>query len=245
MDNIKDIELDMLKELQIISYKYDIPFYLGYGSALGAVREKGFIPWDSDIDVIVEYHNYEQLCKKLFEELDEKYTLKSYIYDKDYDSLKARISLKNHDHHMIHIDLFPLVGISSDEKLQNKQVRLAHFIYRMYYAKKLKSFELYRNQKFKLIASLIIKIPLLLVPSKVIIKKFEKVCNEYSTHEVQYLHNSCGSYGMKEIIPKGYLGKGKEVRFENLKVLIPELYEEYLSHIYGKDYMIPKKNNYL
>jgi len=80
---------------------------------------------------------------------------------------------------------------------------------------------------------------------KFLVMCFEFICNRYSTSESNYFLNSCGSYGFREIIPRSYLGNGIMINFETLMVPIPAMYDQYLKHFYGQDYIVPKKSNYL
>ena len=85
LKHLHDIELEMLIEIDRICRKYDIAYQLDGGTLLGAVRHKGFIPWDDDIDVIMtrkEYCRFRHVCKR---DLDRKrFFLQDYRSDPEY-----------------------------------------------------------------------------------------------------------------------------------------------------------------
>ena len=58
-EEIKQIELNLLLKLDEICKKYKLRYYLCGGTLLGAVRHKGFIPWDDDIDVLMPREDFE------------------------------------------------------------------------------------------------------------------------------------------------------------------------------------------
>ena len=60
LDAMKSIELDIMDEIDIICRKNHIPYFLMYGTLIGAHRHGGFIPWDDDIDICMFRSNYER-----------------------------------------------------------------------------------------------------------------------------------------------------------------------------------------
>lgn len=83
-EQIKRIQLEMLKEVDRICEKYKIKYVLGYGTMLGAVRHKGFIPWDDDADILMLRRDYRKFAKICQKELPGKYFLQDECSDKFY-----------------------------------------------------------------------------------------------------------------------------------------------------------------
>ena len=120
MREIKNIEevhhiiLGIAKEFHRICVKNNIPYYLAYGSMLGAVRHRGFIPWDDDLDVYVPRKYFGQLRKFIERDLSSHYVLRD---NKDIPQLWGEI-LKLEDNrtvvvegnfeHGVFMDIFPL-----------------------------------------------------------------------------------------------------------------------------------------
>lgn len=113
------IILEIAKEFHRICVKHNIPYYMGYGTMLGAVRHRGFIPWDDDMDFLVHRKDFEKLQKVLNSSLPAYYKLRTRkdnigIYGeilKIEDSRTAITELTNQQHanqYGLFIDIFPL-----------------------------------------------------------------------------------------------------------------------------------------
>lgn len=87
--------LKLLKEIDRICVKNDILYFLMFGSLIGAVRHKGFIPWDDDADIVMtrdNFNKFQECCKK---ELGEEFDLITYDNDENYNYIFPRVRLKN------------------------------------------------------------------------------------------------------------------------------------------------------
>ena len=71
------VELDLLAEFMRVCDKYDLKWFVGYGSLLGIVRHKGFIPWDNDIDIAITRQSFNRLCEVASEEFQDPYFLQT------------------------------------------------------------------------------------------------------------------------------------------------------------------------
>ena len=121
---IQLLELDLLKKVKKICEKYGLVYYLVSGTLLGAVRHKGFIPWDDDIDIAMPYNDYCIFLTLAQKELGDKYFVQNFNTEDGFNRgfTKIRInnttyvSTENIDstiHQGIWIDIFPLIFIGS------------------------------------------------------------------------------------------------------------------------------------
>lgn len=236
--NLQLCILDMMKDIDKICKKHKIKYYLAYGSCIGAVRHKGFIPWDDDFDIMIKYDQYEEFLKYCKEELNaEKYFVQTLDTDKNYYLSFAKIrniqttminkSAKEVDMvNGVYIDIFPIVGYPNSKYKQ-------------------KIFEI--NRAFVLSAnrnvinnkclSFLFRLILKLVGKKNIIKYCTKECIKYNCNECDKIISVFDGDGVDiNITTNEILGNPKYVQFEDMKLPVPEKTDEYLTHIYG-DYM--------
>lgn len=137
MNDLQNRELEILKEFDRVCKKNNLNYTISSGTMLGAVRHKGFIPWDDDIDVMMPTKDYKRFCKVAPKELGDKFFWQTSYTDHWYAAFgKLRMNgttaiEKDMEHCNFHqgiwIDVFPVVGVPDNEKiikLMNKAYRL-------------------------------------------------------------------------------------------------------------------------
>ena len=121
-EEIQIISLDLMKDIHNYCVNNNIRYTLAYGTLIGAVRHKGFIPWDDDIDIWMPRPDYEKFCKSYQSESGFKllspYKNDNYFYfAKVYDDQHSRVEMKwlHRDGDIgVWIDVYPIDGISDD-----------------------------------------------------------------------------------------------------------------------------------
>ena len=73
-EELKKVELDILSYFVDFCEKHNLQYFLAYGTLIGAIRHKGFIPWDDDVDLQMPRHDYNRLVA-LFNENNQSHTI--------------------------------------------------------------------------------------------------------------------------------------------------------------------------
>lgn len=123
--------VNMLQDFIKVCEKYEIPYFSVYGTALGAIRHKGFIPWDDDLDVAMMREDYERFLSVMPQELGDKYAILNTGVNKEYTcsvihfGRKGTIFVPEHTRHMkceqnICFDIFVYDDVPDDPKKTKK-----------------------------------------------------------------------------------------------------------------------------
>lgn len=142
MDNreVQLFKLHVLSDVVSFCEKNGIRYFLYAGTLLGAIRHKGFIPWDDDIDLAMLWDDYKKFLQLATKGLGEPYFVQNYITDKEYFCLWTQLRVNNttsmpardkavNIHYGICLDIFPLISMENDEKEYSRQIKafkLAH-----------------------------------------------------------------------------------------------------------------------
>ena len=237
-EELKKIQLDILKYLDSFCRKNHINYMLDYGTLLGAVRHGGYIPWDDDIDISMLREDYDKLMK-LSSKMDSRY--KFYCYETDKDCcitygkvLDTRTILyepnkENGTKTSVFIDVFVYDNKPNDIEYAKKS-------YKQYIKyKRLNDLQMYSSfYNKKRIKYNFIRYPfhlfLQIFPKRYFVKRNIKIHKKYANIDTGY------------IAPSGHLCKKElaqdliEMEFEGYKFLVPREYDLWLKLIFG-DYM--------
>lgn len=238
MDRNQEQVFNLLSTFADICDSENIWYSLSYGSVLGAVRHNGFIPWDSDADVIIRGDQLENAVTILQRKLPENMRLYTFGEKTKYALSNLRIGYKdgNAQRHP-YVDVFILMSVPDDGQKAQKKIRRCKRNGRFFPCK-------YKNvlfsKKKNIIPILCLKPIAFLFSDKKISKKYFSEINEQPIEKSKYICSLSCYYGEKECFKSETVLNRKLHVFENRELYIPENYHVYLSQLYG-DYMVPRK----
>ena len=250
LKEIQTIGLGILKFIDKICTENKIKYFLCAGTALGAVRHKGFIPWDDDVDVMMPREDYERFLKLMDKSNNEHYKCLHFGKDFPYyfyrfakvvdlNTSLTEINFPKHPDMGIYVDIFPIDGI--DEKVGKKIIKKHYNLGLIHYQsaslKFVKSKRGFVHNVFKYIAYVYAKI----FGWQHWVKKSEKLIKKYKMQNCKFA-GIYDEYQEKEIMPKEIFDEVIYVDFEDSKFPIVKNYDYYLTKIYG-DYMTPPPEN--
>lgn len=146
---VQQVALSVLKEFIRICEKYGLDYFAHWGTALGAVRHRGFIPWDDDIDVGMLREDYERFLQVAPGELGERFVLSNGFIQKNCPGMFTMMSAAHTVHvteqeslwpywHGIRIDIFPFDHVPEDAQKRKRQCNTIRFWYQLYIMKNLR-----------------------------------------------------------------------------------------------------------
>lgn len=247
LKKLQSVQLEIMDEVHRICAEHQITYYIVGGTALGAVRHGGFIPWDLDIDVAMPRADYERFAQIAPTSLANRYIYRDYknthnfmhphalicvrntFLSTKYDSLNSR-----EENVGIYLDIFPIDVIPDEPVLCRKHLMDIERVKRIKY---LRRGYLYSKQPLKNAAKKMVAALLFFYKIDKLNAKFDRVCQYYENTESSLRCLTSGRYGcFKEIMPAAIFGTPQLVKFEDRMYFAPEQLEEYLTRIY-KDYM--------
>lgn len=228
LKELHEIEKNILKGFDQFCRENNLRYWVCGGTLLGAVRHKGFIPWDDDIDVFMPWEDYRRLCEIYDENEYELVTLEKVSDRERYTDVFAKLVEKNtiireafplfEKYHPAWIDIFPIIGMPDSKEEQ------LGIMAEMDETNKLFSEYFYRNNGN-------------------IRKRNEAYSNivdlscRYKFENSEFVGVLATQYREKDIYPRTIFAETIRVPFEDIEVNIPGGYDKYLLSLYGANWM--------
>ena len=239
MNDLQRKSFELLQIFVGICEKWDIPYFMVCGSALGAVKYQGFIPWDDDIDVGLLRGDYQRFLEVAPEELPDWCFLQNYKTEPGFIHTFSKLRNSNTTfietsvakipmNHGIYIDIFPLDG--HPEGLRKRigfklRQKLYSWMRFCVLDQDPKPWVHFRNKVFRAMGYH---------------RRLGKTLNQnealycsYPPEKSEFWCNYGNWQGKLEHAPKWHYGNGAWASFEGLRVRIPENFDAYLTQKYG------------
>lgn len=256
MDDLRKLQrlqTQIVVDIDKICMENDLKYYIIGGTLLGAVRHKGFIPWDDDIDLVMYRKDYNRLINIIQEKFSKKYFVQTFYTDKYYTRYVAKIRLNNtvlvesylkksNSHNGIYIDIFPLDYVQKTDSLD---LRLRGGIIRWLFAyKSVKHDAQVSGSKMKRFLGRAFRWGTYLIPEKLINRLFDYVCTKDNKKTCKYTTNFASHFKWKkQLFENEVYGEGVRLEFEGNMFNAPIGYLKILERLYGTDYMaMPPKD---
>lgn len=238
------VEIDLFNEFKRVCEKYDITYSSWAGTMLGAIRHKGFIPWDDDFDVCLDRENYEKLLSVADKEFKSPYFFQTALTDRDFFFGYARLRNSNTTglitwnksisyNNGIYIDIFVLDGVSKNNLLFWGQIRIKALVERilsLYYG------NLSSNNIYKYFIKLLLKNTFCKIFSyETMYSLHKKILCFFNNSEFIGLVTH-GSWAERYFCKRTDLDCLVSVPFENTSIYVPKNYDYILKNTYS-DYM--------
>ena len=237
LEESKKMQLDILDFVTDVCEKNKIRYWLEFGTLIGAVRHKGYIPWDDDIDIGMLREDYVKF-REIFNDPSKRYELHDIENDKDYNFLFAKIfdtkTVEKDPNAMketcLNIDLFIFDDVPDSERLQRK------IFDRRDLFRKLNNIQVLGMNKSSFVKTFmthLIKPFFMLLPSNYFLRKFYKEMQRYGKNE-KFAANLCGY--ARYVVNKSDVSETILTQFENRQYRIPVGFDRMLTSCFG-DYM--------
>lgn len=250
LKEMQEIQLNILKSVINFCNENNLKYFALGGTALGAERHEGVIPWDDDIDIGMPRDDYEFFCSNIEKYTEKNLKLRNYKTDSSYRYYISRLMDTNHkiietrneqveNYTYISIDIFPLDGFPENDLF--RKIHISRILYRraLMSLSYFETIDTHRKRGIgeRLIIMFFSKFPFWkFINANSQKQKIDKLLNKYSYQDNAYIGNIMGAYRNREITPKDWFEPGVMKVFDSIKINCPYNQDRYLTQLYG-DYM--------
>ena len=257
LEELKNIELNMLIDFAKFCDDNNFTYYLSGGTLLGAIRHRGFIPWDDDIDIMMPREDYNKAIKTYKNDIYKIDSIRenpnSYNRYARINNIKTKLesNLRQHLKESVFIDIFPIDGLAGSKFKQDvifgiQQILIAFHLSTILkytissrYEDREAGFFAWRKYlrtfiKFVMVATIGRTNP------GIWASILNKIASRYSFYNRDYVAILVsGPHFTKERMPKNIYKNKVKVEFEGYKFWAPDGYDYYLKSLYGNYMELP------
>lgn len=249
LNKVQKLQFEMAKEVARVCEQNNISYFICGGTFLGAIRHKGFVPWDDDMDFGMTRDNFEKFLEIAQAELGDKYFVQTWETDPGYGLPFAKVRLNGTEYieknsqaanmnKGVYVDIFPWDNIADDEADKKKQWYTVHIFWHLLMNKCNYDY-INKNSMLKRIVAWGLKMTSKLFPLEFIHKNLYKNLTKYRNVQTEKAANFCeGSPMERETWERKWFTEFDKYQFEDTFFYGPKDWDECLTHFFG-DYMTP------
>lgn len=248
LPELQSIYLVRLGEVINFLEKNNIEYFAIGGTALGAFRHHGFIPWDNDVDLGMTRENFERFIRIAPQLENSHFAILNYRFSNPVEHGLIKLGLKgtfcperglkkNYDTYY-HIDIFPYDSVPNDSELANKQAKQTKRIKQLLYFKSRKK----SSSSFKNLFLFLYQLLLIPFSTKKLARKLDEIGQKYNKTEPcsEYVTNVMGAYSYeKEMVSRDCINGTSVMGFSGIELKVPANCAKFLEEVYGPHFMTP------
>ena len=252
LSRVQRMELEILKDVMDLCDSHGLLCFGMAGTAIGASRHKGFLPWDDDIDVAMPRKDFECLLKLVEEELGDKYYVLNWRTSENYPLMTTRICrrgtrfvdspMRDVDSPLgVFLDMYVYDDIPDSGFLMKLQAWEAWFFSKLLILRSIpRPYLAQTGWKARVITAICIAVHNVLkglrISKRGLAARCEKICRRYEGKDTKRMAFYPDTNPFWNIVEKAAFSPGMKLDFEGFKLVFPRTEHDILAYMYG-DYM--------